>query len=257
MTLRPAKEEVPQFNQIYNEDCRKGLAKLSDNIVSLTCTSPPYKDEDGYSEGLIREVATQLHRVHLNNSLCFVNFGHLAEDKFRPFRVCQIFMECGWNLSETFTWVKNHYRPIQGQRRVNNLTEFVFMLSKGNVPVLNRLSIGIPYKDKSNVGRFADKDLKCRGNVWEIPYETITNKDQKGHNDRFPPRLPEYCIKLANLKYNSLVLDPFSGSGTTADAAKMLGFPYLGFEINREHFIYSQERLCRTYEQLWKALVTR
>jgi site-specific DNA-methyltransferase (adenine-specific) len=231
------------INLIYPIDCIDGLRRLDKNVISLTVTSPPYKDEDNYSEKLIKDVATELYRVHKDNSLCFVNFGHLAEDKFRPFRVCQIFQECGFKLSETFTWVKNHYKPIQGKTRVNNLTEFIFMLSKGNVPPLDRLSIGVPYKDKSNIGRFATSDLKCGGNVWYIPYETINSKEEKGHNDRFPPLLPEKCIRLANLKPEDIILDPFSGSGTTIVVAKKMKHNFIGFEIDENHYRYSVERL--------------
>jgi site-specific DNA-methyltransferase (adenine-specific) len=176
--------------------------------------------------------------------LFFLNFGHLAEDKFRPFEVCREAILAGFNLNETFVWVKNHYRPIQGKKRVNNLTEFIFLFSKCGMPNLDRLSIGIPYADKSNVKRFAKgRDLKCRGNVWSIPYETIQSKEQKLHNDRFPLALPEACIKLSGIKPGSMVLDPFVGSGTTALAARNLKMDFVGFEINKKNYETAQARV--------------
>lgn len=215
--------------------------------IDLIITSPPYKDEDNYSDELIREFATLSYKNLKDNSLMFMNFGHLANFKSRPFKAAIIVEECGFSLIDTIVWVKNHYRPLQGKKRVNNLTEFIFMFSKGE-PEIDRLSIGVPYTDKSNVKRWkgADgNDLKCGGNVWYIPYETIKDKSQKLHNDRFPIGLPENCIKLAGLPKRALVVDPFMGSGTTALAAKKLSMDYWGCEINKEHYKTSVDRLSK------------
>ena len=57
--------------------------------------------------------------------------------------------------------------------------------------------------------RYADKDLKCGGNYWEIPYDTIQYSWQKRHKDRFPLELPEKCIKLSGIPKGSLILDVF------------------------------------------------
>ena len=193
------------------------------------------------------EVFRQLYRVQANDTLFFLNFGHLAEDKFRPFGVCQLAMDSGYKLNETIIWVKNHYKPIQGERRLNNLTEFIFLLYKGKMPKLNRLAIGIPYVDKSNAKRFNDgQDLHCAGNVWYIDYETINHRDQKLHPDRFPLELPKRCIKLCG--YNvEVVLDPFSGSSTTCLATKQLGKEYIGIEKDETNYKISLERLFEKY----------
>jgi site-specific DNA-methyltransferase (adenine-specific) len=235
------------MNNYHYGDSSVMLRSFEDNYFDILITSPPYKDSDGYTEDLIRRVFKECYRTLKKDSLAFINFGHLAEDKFRPFRVCQILMDIGFELNETITWVKNHYRPIQGDRRVNNLTEFIFMMHKGAMPKLNRLAIGIPYADKSNVKRFAGgRDLKCRGNVWRIDYDTIQSKDEKLHNDRFPEELPELCLKLSGLKFGK-VLEPFSGSGTTAIVAKRLGFNCDAMEINSTNQDIAVERHTKEF----------
>lgn len=227
---------------IINSDFRK--TKWPDSI-DLIITSPPYKDEDKYSKELIEEFA-ELSFNHLNlDRLLFMNFGHLAGFKFRPFEAAGIVESVGFNLIDTIVWVKNHYRPIQGNKRLNNLTEFIFMFGKGN-PTIDRLSIGIPYADKTNIKRWAgsnNKDLKCGGNVWYIPYDTIQKESQKLHNDRFPEGLPERCIKLSGISENSLVVDPFSGSGTTAKVCKETNMNFWGTELNKNHYKTSIERI--------------
>lgn len=210
------------------------LKTLPDDSVSLTITSPPYKDEDGYLDIDFGNLYSELYRVHKPKSLFFLNFGHLADFKERPFLNLFEAIKAGWKLNDTITWVKTQYSPIQGKKRVNNLTEFVFLLYKGSMPDLDRLSVGVPYADKTNIGRYSDRDLKCGGNCWVVPYETITNKKDKLHNDRFPLELPKKCIKLAGLK-EGLVLDIFAGSGTTLLAASQLGLDSLGCDKNPKY----------------------
>ncbi len=222
---------------LYNIDCIEGMQKyIIDSSIDLIVTSPPYKEQDGFSYNLIKEISQECYRVLKNNSLCYINFGHLANHKSRPFRVALEFEKTGFTWVDTITWVKNHYTPIQGNKRVNNLTEFIFMFAKGNNYKLDRLSIGVPYADKSNIGRYSNRDLRCGGNVWYISYETIQRKEQKPHKDRFPIELPRKCILLSNLEKGSIVLDPFTGSATTGVACKELGMKFVGFEVNKEVF---------------------
>lgn len=233
---------------IKNEDSTIGLSTLlyekGCEFIDLVVTSPPYKDEDGYTGDLIYQVFNNTYALQKPKTLLFLNFGHLADFKTRPFEVVNILTkDIGYELGETFIWVKNHYTPIQGSVRVNNLFEYVFMFYKEKMPKIDRLSIGVPYVCKGNVGRFAEQDLKCGGNVWYINYETIVSKKQKLHNDRFPVELPERCIKLSGIKEGSTVLDPFSGSGTTGVACQKLSMEYIGFEINKKHYKRSLKRL--------------
>lgn len=230
-------------NTISLGDCEEILKTMGDKSIDLVITSPPYKSADGFSYALMRDVFRQLYRVQEENTLFFLNFGHLAEDKMRPFLVANLAIEEGYKLNDTITWVKNHYKPIQGERRLNNLTEFIFLFYKGRMPKLNRLAVGIPYVDKSNASRFnGGIDLHCAGNVWYIDYPTITCRDQKLHPDRFPLELPEKCIKLCGYDAK-MVLDPFSGSATTCLAAKNLGKDYIGIEKNEKNHKVSLERL--------------
>lgn len=234
---------TPSIN-IHLGDCVLDLQFERPGIIDCMVTSPPYKDSDGYTESLMQEVFKYAFERMKNNTLLFVNFGHLAEDKMRPFKVAMLIEACGFKLQETFVWVKNHYRPIQGKRRVNNLTEFIFMFSKGDMPELDRLAVGIPYADKSNIGRYGVSDLKCAGNVWNIAYDTIQSSDDKLHNDRFPLDLPLRCLKLAGVKPGQLVCDPFTGSGTTALACKQLGCSFIGWEINQTHYETAIKRVA-------------
>lgn len=233
------------MHHLINGDCRIEMAKFENEFFDLCITSPPYKNENEYSEELIRHSFQEIYRLLKKNTLFYLNFGALANDKFRPFRVCQIALEIGFKLNDTIIWVKNHYKPIQGRRRVNNLSEFIFVLYKGEMPELNRLAIGIPYVDKSNAKRFnGGLNLHCAGNVWYINYETINHSDQKPHPDRFPTELPLRCIKLCGYPITT-ILDPFCGSGTTGLASKILGKKFIGIEKDNEIYQRAISRLSQ------------
>jgi DNA modification methylase len=80
--------------------------------------------------------------------------------------------------------------------------------------------------------------------VWEFANEKIQGRT---HYSRFPEELPRRCIdSYGRVGQDVIVLDPFSGSGTTGIAALRLGCSFLGFEIDAEHVRASNERLRAT-----------
>ncbi len=90
--------------------------------------------------------------------------------------------------------------------------------------------------------------LRCRGNTWFIPYETIQNREhERPHPATFPPKLPEYCVRLHGLTRIRLVMDPFLGLGSTAVACAELGVSFLGVELDRA---YLEEAVARVRQTL-------
>ncbi len=233
---------------LHNQDCLQGLRGLKDNSIDICVTSPVYKDSDGYNSITLSAIFNQIYRVLKDDSLFFLNFGHLAENKFRPFEVCSMAMNRGFKLNDTITWVKKQYRPLQGNKRLNNLSEFIFLLYKGKMPNLDRKAIGVKHKDQSNVKRWG-KDWKCRSNVWEIGYETIQNKSQRPHPDLFPLELARTCLKLSGIK-SGTVLDPFAGSATVGIAAKEMELDFVGYEINKKYYEIGIKRLDNLVNQV-------
>ena len=131
-----------------------------------------------------------------------------------------------------------HYKPINSRRFVNDCHEFVFHFTpRGRTP-LDRLAVGVPYQDASNVTRWrhAGAGLRCRGNTWFLPYETIQSRDrERPHPATYPDRLPEYCLRLHGLDRIGQVLDPFLGLGSTAVACARLGLAFDGVELDEQY----------------------
>ncbi len=88
------------------------------------------------------------------------------------------------------------------------------------------------------------RDNHCAGNVWYVPYETITSTDKhRGkHPATFPIALVEKAILFSGVHSGTLI-DPFMGTGTAAVAAQNRGLEYLGFEIDEQYHQYSINRL--------------
>ncbi len=92
--------------------------------------------------------------------------------------------------------------------------------------------------------------VRCRGNTWFLPYDTIQSRDRdRPHPATFPWRLPGYCLRLHGLSRLQLVADPFLGLGSTAVACAELGVSFIGIEMD-EHYL--TEAVARTRAVLEK-----
>lgn len=257
-------------------DCLEGMKQLKDKTVDVVVTSPPYNigiKYNKYSDNLsredylnwIEEVVKEIKRVLKDDGSFFINVGYTAKDPWIAFDVANVIRK-HFKLQNTIHWVKSiaiqkedvgnypniigdiavgHYKPINSDRFLSIMHEYIFHFTKNGNVKLDKLAIGVPYQDKSNIKRFNRKgDLRDRGNTWFIPYETIQSKEkERPHPATFPPKLPEMCIKLHGVKKTNLVLDPFMGIGSTAIACIRLGIDYIGFEIDEYYCRVAEERI--------------
>jgi site-specific DNA-methyltransferase (adenine-specific) len=141
-----------------------------------------------------------------------------------------------------------HFKPINSPRFLNDCHEYVFHFAKSGEVELNRLALGVPYQDKSNIARWSHtrgNDLRCRGNTWFVPYETIqSRKKERPHPATFPVQLAEWCIKLHGVSRVETMLDPFLGIGNSAVAAQRCGVKkFIGFEIDEAYLKEAKRRI--------------
>lgn len=189
----------------------------------------------------------------------FLNIDGKPRDPLVPFEVLNVMCR-HLKLQNVIHWIKSiaiakedvgdypgvagdisvgHFRPINSRRYLNDGHEYIFHLTKAGDVDLDRLAIGVPYQDKSNVGRWKRprRDLRCRGNTWFVPYETIQQREKdRPHPAAFPAKLPEMCVRLHGLGRVGLVVDPFLGIGSSAVACARLGVDFVGFEIDPGYF---------------------
>lgn len=259
-----AREWTVGRQRILQADCLDALAALAPESVDVCVTSPPYNigiAYRSYQDRLPREtyvdwmaeVGLAIARVLKPEGSFFLNVGSTGNDPWIASDVARA-MTRAMVLQNHIVWVKSlsvgedtlgHFKPITSPRFLNNNHEDIYHFTKTGRVAVDRLAIGVPFKDKSNIARWGHaRDRRCAGNVWFLPYQTVKSRAQKfDHPAGFPEELPERCIRLAGIA-DPLVLDPFLGAGTTLVAAERMGLRGLGFEIDGVYAARAAERLA-------------
>ena len=266
--------------KLFHGDCISGIENnLSQNSIDVVVTSPPYNigvKYNHYQDTLPRNdylkfltnVGGAIKEVLSDEGSFFINIGSKPSDPWIALDAANALRK-HFTLQNVITWVKSiaipksdvgkypaimsdigvgHFKPLKSDRYLNDCSEFIFHFTKNGNVKLDKLSIGVPYQDKSNIGRWksATGDRRDRGNTWFIPYETIWDKKQRPHPSPFPSKLPEMCIKLHGVDKCKVVLDPFIGIGSTALASIRLGVSCIGFDIDKTYLEICKERIMGT-----------
>ena len=253
-------------------DCLEGMAQLAGETIDLVVTSPPYnlgiaygrysdrQEREGYLDWC-QEWASQVRRLLKPVGSFFLNLGASPSNPLLPHEL-MLRLRGSFVLQNTIHWIKaitiqnergelvsrGHFKPITSPRYLNDCHEYIFHLTpEGRTPI-DRLALGVPYADKSNISRWSHTrggDLRCRGNTWFIPYETIQRRaKERPHPATFPVQLAEWCIKLQGVTSVETMLDPFLGIGNSAVAAQRCGVKnFVGFEIDDEYVAEAKRRL--------------
>lgn len=168
----------------------------------------------------------------------------------------------GWYLRQDIIWHKPNPMPESVQDRCTKAHEYIFLLSKSQKYYYDHDSIKEPLKgepearDKNAEGYQADypkgdrfskgervfgaDGMANKRSVWSVPVKPYTG----AHFAVFPSELIEPCI-LAGAPVGGIVLDPFMGSGTTAQVAQDLGRQYIGCELNPEYGKLQKKRTAQ------------
>lgn len=248
------------------------MAQLAEGSVDLIVTSPPYNLGIAYSKYSDRQDrssylqwfdrwAVAARRLLKHDGALFLNIGGAPSNPLLPHELVLRLRE-SFVLQNTIHWIKaitveddhgapisrGHFKPVNSPRFLNDCHEYVFHLTQEGRTPINRLALGVPYADKSNIARWnhtGGSDVRCRGNTWFVPYETIKSRDkQRPHPATFPIQLAENCIKLHGIARVQVMLDPFLGIGNSAVAAQRCSVPkFIGFEIDEAYLAEAKRRL--------------
>ena len=251
-----------EINKIYTENCLDTMARMEDNFIDLTVTSPPYdglRTYNGYSFDF-ESVAKELFRITKDGGVVVWIVGDATikgSESGTSFKQALFFKECGFNLLDTMIWNKGTFTAVGALKSMYApVFEYMFVVTKGKAKTFN------PIKDKKNktfgkkhTGTIRQKDGSTkplntigkkinqygqRYNIWEISPEK--RNSHRLHPAMFPEQLAnDHILSWSN--ENDLVYDPFMGSGTTAKMAILNNRNYIGSEISKDYVEIANKRL--------------
>ncbi len=275
-------------DQIVLGDCETVLAELPDDSVDLIFTSPPYADQRRHTYGGVTPdeyvdwflpKTEQFLRVLKPTGTFVLNIKERVVNGERHTYVLDLILNMrqqGWLWTEEFMWHKKNSYPGKWPNRFRDSWERLIQFNKHRhfhmyqdavmVPVgdwartrLSNLSATDKVRDESkvnsgfgkNVSNWVGRDMVYPTNVIHMSTECAN----RNHSAAFPLELPSWFIKLFTVE-GDLVLDPFVGSGTTAQAARLLGRHYLGIDISPEFIELANQRIGRMQLQLLESRET-
>lgn len=225
-------------NKIIHADCMDILKELPDKCIDLVLIDPPYEQEmhGGNKLGL----ATS-YKVVKNNTE-FMNYGYDYENILTELiRVCKIpnmiifcsnsqiaktmtFFEDRGLKSTLLIWQKTNPAPLGNGKYISDIEYVVYVRGKG--------------------ATFNDVDIKKKYKIKSYPF--VANKI---HPAQKPIELIKEYIEIHS-KENDIILDAFSGSGTTAIACHNLKRRFICIEKDYDYWKASVERLENVKAQL-------
>ena len=250
-------------NHIYKMDCFDFLKQITDNTIDLAVIDPPYnmkkakwdnfKSEEEFLNFTYAWIDALLPKLCDNGSIYIFN------TPYNSAFILQHLIDRGLHYQNWITWDKRD--GISGaRRRYTNGQETILFFTKGQKHTFNYNKIRLPYESTERINHAKKKGIlkdgkrwfpnpngKLCGEVWHIVSERHKNKvngklQKMGHVSPKPVELIERII-MASSNKGDMVLDCFSGIGTTAIAAKRLGRNFFCADTDKEYIQIARRRL--------------
>jgi len=234
--------------KIITGDAIQEMQKMNSVSVDLVIADPPYNlgkdygnnhDIKGFDEYLefSRNWLRETHRLLKPNGTLYVFMGFRFISYLYDIldRELQMFFN---------SWIVWHYTQGMGKTRgFSPRHDDILMFTKSKEQKFNLDAVRVPqkyYRDRNNM-RGANP-----GDVWEFSHVHYCNGNRQNHPTQKPEGLIERMV-LASSDSGDLVLDPFSGSGTTLRVCQQLERKAIGIEINPDYVSMTRDRLGQMF----------
>lgn len=234
--------------QIIQANALKELARFDSESVDLIIADPPYnlgKDYGNDTDNMSRDEYLDFSRDWLKEAVrvlseqgsiyVFMGFRHISD----IYRILED--EYGMHFVNWICW---HYTQGIGKTRgFSPRHDDILLFSKSNKYVFNLDAIRVPQKTYRKINNMRGANP---GDVWEFSHIHYCNGNRQLHPTQKPEALIERMV-LASSNENDLVIDPFSGSGTTLRVCQQLNRKAIGIEINPNYVELSKARLNKVF----------
>ncbi|GIW77967.1 MAG: hypothetical protein KatS3mg104_3030 [Phycisphaerae bacterium] len=266
-TSQPA-ESAAGSNTIIVGDCVSVMSRMPDGCVDLVFADPPFNigyEYDRYDDRMddleymdwSSKWMEQVHRLLKPSGSFYLAIG----DEYAADLCVLARRKLGFRLRNWIIW---HYTfGQQTRKKFSRSHTHILYLTKTNEFTFNADTIRVPsarqtvYRDKraNASGKLPDDVWYLRpqesldsghfapeSDTWHIPRVCGTFKEREGwHGCQMPEAVLDRIIKVSS-RPGDLVLDPFSGSGTTCAVARKLGRRWIGIELSEK---YAERALAR------------
>ncbi|BCM25725.1 DNA-methyltransferase [Methyloradius palustris] len=244
---------------IYNTDCLEALNELPPELFDLVVTSPPYNIGKEYEKILstqsyidwCEEWIKAVHRVTKPDGAFWLNLGYISlENKAKAIPITYLLWDkIPFYLIQEVIW--NYGAGVAAKKFLSPRNEkFLWYVKDSQNYTFNLDEIRDPdvkYPNQKKNGKLRCNTIgKNPSDVWQIAKitsgENRASAERTPHPAQFPLDLINRIVKGFSNPSN-LLLDPFMGSGTTAESAIRNGRAVIGFEIRKDYCSFIDQRL--------------
>lgn len=226
-----------EIDKIYNEDCLEGLKRMPDGCIDLIVADPPYDfvgNGKEYGGGGAFGTNGRAYHGELEQAGIIAGFDREAvmRECIRVMRKVNIYIWCNkeqllWYLDffkdynmDLLSWHKTNPTPMCCNKYLSDTEYLLFFREKG-------------------VKLFGTFDTKKK---YFLQKANKDDKEKWGHPTIKPLNIIRTLV-VNSSEEGQTVLDPFMGSGTTAIACISENRHYVGFELNKQYYDKSLERI--------------
>ncbi len=264
---------VRENGVLFTGDSLKWLKGICDESIDLIFADPPYnirkadwdkfESQEEYIQWSINWIKEASRILKPTGSLYICGFSEILADLKHP--AMRYFSNCRWliwhyknkaNLGKD--WGRSHESILH----LRKTAAFKLNIDEIRVPY-GKHTLKYPSHPQAESSQYGNG--KPSSTVWtpnplgakpkdviEIP----TTCNGMGEKTKHPTQKPEELLRkliLASSKPRDVILDPFSGSGTTLVTAEQLGRKWIGCDMNEEYNSWAIDRIdnvvMRTVEQ--------
>ena len=241
---------------LKNIDCLTGMKELTDSSVDLIVSDPPYNLGKNYGNDSDRQEKEQFLKwtykwIELAISKLKQNgsFYIFTTWRFSP-EIFSFIKSTGLMMLNEIIWDRKVPSMGGSTRRYSSVHDTIGFFAKSKNYYFDLDSIRIPYDEETKKARtrsiFVGKKWLEMGynpkDLWSVARLHRIHSEREDHPTQKPLEIIERMI-LASCPKNGIVLDPFGGTGTTAEACVKNDRNYILYELNKEYFKIIQNRI--------------